>query len=107
MKYNPREESVTHENYPKKDKITLVKASDSIAPYYDDALTRPKTSFLHIGNDVQLDRSEVGQLIKHLQTWVKLGTLDLTKHCYHLTDPTAPVRNGHCILCVPGRKSNG
>lgn len=46
---------------------------------YDDAMERPGTSFLWIGEDHHLDRKEVLQLVKHLNAWLDTGKLSLKK----------------------------
>lgn len=60
-------------------KSSLV-AQSSIIGDYDDAYERPGTSALWIGKDHHLNRAEVKQLVKHLQSWLRFGTLHLTDH---------------------------
>jgi len=54
----------------------LVQASSASG---DDHLDRPGTSFLWLGQDHHLSRSEVRQLVAHLQAWLDSGSLQLAQ----------------------------
>lgn len=69
-------EQVEHRRYPEGDPVRLVSQS-SIIGDYDDAVNRPGTSALWIGADHHLNREEVALLVKHLQSWVETGSLEI------------------------------
>ncbi len=52
----------------------LVGQSSAIGDY-EDALDKPGSSFLWIGDFFHLGREEVEELISHLQTWMDTGSL--------------------------------
>jgi hypothetical protein len=51
-------------------------AESSAIGNYDDALQKPGSSFLWIGEYHHLDREEVAEFVKHLQTWLATGRLN-------------------------------
>lgn len=61
---------------PAPNELVMV-AQSSIIGDYPDAAARPGTSALWIGTDHHLNREEVAQLIRHLQSWVDTGSLKL------------------------------
>ena len=56
----------------------LVQQSSRIGSTYEDAMERPGTSFLWLGNDHHLDREEVAHLIENLTNWLASGSLEQT-----------------------------
>lgn len=68
-----------HDTYPpspvpNRDRLV---AQSSIVGDYPDALDRPGTSALWIGSNHHLNREEVRELVKHLQSWLDTGSLSL------------------------------
>jgi hypothetical protein len=66
---------ITHDAYPPKpgDAPRLVQASSAVGPY-DDAFDRPGSSFLWVGDRHHLNRDEVAELVRHLQSWLDTGS---------------------------------
>ncbi len=56
------------------DKERLAAQSSAIGDY-EDSFERPGSSFLWIGDYHHLNREEVQQLVNHLQSWLKTGSL--------------------------------
>jgi hypothetical protein len=56
--------------------IGLAQQSSAIGDY-PDAMDRPGTSFLWIGERHHLNREQVAELSKRLQAWVKTGSMKL------------------------------
>lgn len=56
----------------------LVQQSSAIGDG-DDAVNRPGSSFLWVGEHHHLDREEVQELIRHLQAWVNTGSLKVAE----------------------------
>lgn len=52
----------------------LVGESSAIG-VYEDSLDRPGSSYLWVGRDHHLNREEVAELVKYLQTWLATGRL--------------------------------
>ena len=57
------------------EKSRIAQQSSAIGDYCD-AIERPGTSALWIGNDHHLNREEVRSLIDHLQRWLETGSLE-------------------------------
>lgn len=69
-------EVVQHEAYlPPHPELRLVGQSSAIGGY-EDALSRPGSSFLWVGREHHLDRGEVAELAAHLRAWLATGSLD-------------------------------
>lgn len=68
-------EFLTHPAYtpPNEDK-RLASQSSAIGDY-DDAMSRPGSSFLWIGDVHHLNREEVAQFIEYLKRWLATGYL--------------------------------
>lgn len=64
----------TYGNLPSEGSDALVRESSLIGDY-EDALDRPGSSFLWIGQHHHLDREEVAELIERLENWVDHGSL--------------------------------
>ena len=60
------------ESYPERLPTRLVGQS-SVVGDYDDALERPGSSAIWVGDEHHLSREQVMQLIDHLQCWVETG----------------------------------
>jgi len=65
----------TYSNNPK---VKAIARQSSAIGDYPDAMDRPGSSFLWIGNQDakethHLNREEVAEFVKHLQTWLKTG----------------------------------
>ena len=67
-------EFLEHRDYPHRNPKRLVSQS-SIVLDYDDALDRPGSSALWVGDNHHLDRKSVEQLVCHLQAWLSTGSL--------------------------------
>jgi hypothetical protein len=64
-------------SYSEKPVAERLAQQSSAVGEYADAMDRPGSSFLWIGDKHHLNREEVADLIRHLQAWVKTGTLEL------------------------------
>lgn len=53
----------------------LVQQSSAVGDY-PDALAKPGSSYLWVGKDHHLDRSQVGELVAHLTRWLATGSLE-------------------------------
>lgn len=62
------------ENYPKFEQARLVQESSAIREY-DDAMEKPGSSCLWIGDDFHLNREQVRELVGVLQHWLRNKTL--------------------------------
>ena len=62
------------ENYPKYEQARLVQESSAIREY-DDAMEKPGSSCLWIGDDFHLNREQVRELVGVLQHWLRNKTL--------------------------------
>lgn len=60
---------------PNKEITRLVSQSSAVGDY-EDSMDKPGSSYLWIGEDHHLDRSEVKQLIGCLQHWLATGSLN-------------------------------
>lgn len=79
-------ELVSHETYPPKearhdpsplpDSTRLVQQSSAIGNY-PDAMERPGSSFLWLGEHHHLNRDEVKELAKRLRVWLATGSLKI------------------------------
>ena len=70
-------EVLEHEVYPPETpprRARLAQQSSAVGEY-DDAMGRPGTSFLWVGQGHHLDREEVRQLVGHLENWLRTGRL--------------------------------
>lgn len=68
---------IEHPIWPLMDSVArLVQESSSIGNY-EDAMNRPGSSFLWIGEHFHLNRRQVAELISHLQRWLATGRLAL------------------------------
>lgn len=56
------------------DPVRIVQESSAIGRY-DDALDRPGSSYLWLGEAAHLDREEVAELVAFLQRWLVTGKL--------------------------------
>lgn len=67
---------VTHPNYPPCTGLEdrLIQESSSIGDY-DDAVGRPGSSYLWIGENHHLNREEVAELISRMNNWLSTGRL--------------------------------
>lgn len=67
---------LVHPAYPPdSDKSTRLASASSAVGDYPDAMDRPGTSFLWIGDNHHLDREEVAAFVQHLQAWLATGRL--------------------------------
>lgn len=70
---------VTHPVYPPGNPCNashkLVQQSSIIGDYYDDALEKPGSSALWIGDSHHLNREEVAELVEYLTRWLDTGRL--------------------------------
>jgi hypothetical protein len=71
-------ERIEHPTYLGQPKTkVLVAESSAIGPHYEDALDRPGSSFLWLGDHFHLDREEVTELAARLNAWRATGSLKL------------------------------
>lgn len=72
-----------HDTYPsdrsKNANARLASQSSLINPEYEDAMSRPGSSYLWIGEHHHLDREQVARFVAHLQSWLDTGSLEPTK----------------------------
>lgn len=54
--------------------VRLIQESSAIG-FYPDALNKPGSSFLWVGDHVHLDREQVKELKGHLERWLETGSL--------------------------------
>lgn len=66
---------IMHPSYPTGMRRRLVQES-SLVGDYEDAMARPGSSALWIGEEHHLNREEVAELVGHLQRWVDTGSLE-------------------------------
>jgi hypothetical protein len=67
--------ALRHPTYLEPHNETRVLTESSAIGDYDDAATKPGSSFLWIGMDHHLNREEVRQLVNALQHWLTFGRL--------------------------------
>jgi hypothetical protein len=67
---------VEHAVYPPEPgkEAPLLRESSAIGDY-DDAMEKPGSSFLWLGERHHLDRDEISQLVNYLQHWLVVGRL--------------------------------
>ena len=68
---------VIHDVYPPDPRISpgrVVQESSAIGDY-EDSFDCPGSSFLWVGNDFHLNREEVSELVRYLETWLSTGRL--------------------------------
>jgi hypothetical protein len=68
-------ELVEHPNYPPDGTESRLVQESSIVGDYEDALDRPGTSALWVGDHHHLNREEVAELVSRLQSWLSTGSL--------------------------------
>jgi len=67
---------VGHRSYPNREEdLRLIQESSAINFDYDDALDRPGSSYLWVGDSHHLNREEVRELISRMQHWLDTGRL--------------------------------
>lgn len=55
--------------------LRLAQHSSAVGDY-DDSFDRPGTSYLWIGDKHHLNREEVAEFVRHLQSWLDTGSLE-------------------------------
>ena len=71
---------VTHAKYPPDGTETRLVQESSVVGNYGDALKRPGSSALWIGDNHHLNREEVAELVGILQDWLATGRLSYDQH---------------------------
>jgi hypothetical protein len=66
---------VTHEKYQNIGKMTRLIQESSAIGDYGDSMDCPGSSYLWIGQDHQLNREGVAELITRMQHWLETGRL--------------------------------